>query len=185
MILSYDSVLGVPIVESSGENTSNSNSNNMGINLGVPALLLLAVIIILFVTLFSTLGKNLADQYSKVQVYDDVNLNGEFTLGENIGDLGGINAAYDGLQLYFKENGRPDDIDGFTAEQRFFMSWATVWRTKMREEALRNLIKTDPHAPAMYRSYMPLQNVDSFYTAFDIKEGDKMFLEPEDRVKIW
>ena len=134
---------------------------------------------------FSALGKELSDQYSKVQVYEDVNLNGEFTLGENIGDLGGINAAYDGLQLFFEKNGRPDDIDGFTAEQRFFMSWATVWRTKMREEALRNLIKTDPHAPGMYRAYMPLQNVDAFYTTFDIKEGDKMFLEPENRVKIW
>ena len=134
---------------------------------------------------FSALGKELSDQYSKVQVYEDVNLNGEFTLGENIGDLGGINAAYVGLQLFFEKNGRPDDIDGFTAEQRFFMSWATVWRTKMREEALRNLIKTDPHAPGMYRAYMPLQNVDAFYTTFDIKEGDKMFLEPENRVKIW
>lgn len=134
---------------------------------------------------FSALGKELSDQYSKVQVYEDVNLNGEFTLGENIGDLGGINAAYDGLQLFYEKNGRPEDIDGFTAEQRFFMSWATVWRSKMREEALRNLIKTDPHAPAMYRAYMPLQNVDAFYTSFDIKEGDKMYLEPENRVKIW
>ena len=134
---------------------------------------------------FTALGKELSEQYSEVQVYDDVNLNGEFTLGENIGDLGGINAAYDGLQLYFAENGRPEDIDGFTAEQRFFMSWGTIWRAKMREEALRNLIKTDPHAPAMYRAYMPLQNVDAFYTAFDIEEGDKMYLEPENRVKIW
>ncbi len=134
---------------------------------------------------FSALGKELVNQYSKVKVYEDVDLNGEFTLGENIGDLGGINAAYDGLQLFFEKNGRPEDIDGFTAEQRFFMSWATIWRSKMREEALRNLIKTDPHAPAMYRAYMPLQNVDAFYTTFDIKEGDKMYLEPENRVKIW
>ncbi len=134
---------------------------------------------------FSALGKELVNQYSKVKVYEDVNLNGEFTLGENIGDLGGINAAYDGLQLFFEKNGRPEDIDGFTAEQRFFMSWATIWRSKMREEALRNLIKTDPHAPAMYRAYMPLQNVDAFYTTFEIKEGDKMYLEPENRVKIW
>ena len=134
---------------------------------------------------FSALGKELSDQYSQVQVYEDVNLNGEFTLGENIGDLGGINAAYDGLQLFYEKNGRPEDIDGFTAEQRFFMSWATIWRTKMREESLRNLIKTDPHAPGMYRAYMPLQNVDAFYTTFDIKQGDKMFLEPENRVKIW
>jgi putative endopeptidase len=134
---------------------------------------------------FTALGKKLVDQYSAVKALEDVNLNGEFTLGENIGDLGGINAAYDGLQIYFENNGRPEDIDGFTAEQRFFISWGTIWRSKMREEALRNLIKTNPHAPAMYRSYMPLQNVDAFYTAFDIKEGDKMYVKPEDRVKIW
>jgi putative endopeptidase len=134
---------------------------------------------------FTLLGKKLTDQYSAVKVLDDVNLNGEFTLGENIGDLGGINAAYDGLQIFYEKNGRPDDIDGFTAEQRFYLSWATIWRTKMRDEALRNLIKTNPHSPGMYRAYMPLQNVDAFYQAFNIKEGDKMFLKPEDRVKIW
>ncbi len=134
---------------------------------------------------FTVLGKKLTDQYSAVKALDDVNLNGEFTLGENIGDLGGVNSAYDGLQIFFEKNGRPDDIDGFTAEQRFFLSWGTIWRSKMREEALRNLIKTNPHAPAMYRAYMPLQNVDAFYTAFSIKEGDKMYLKPEDRVKIW
>jgi putative endopeptidase len=134
---------------------------------------------------FTALGKKLIDQYSNVQVFDDVNLNGEFTLGENIGDLGGINAAYDGLQIFFEKNGRPDDIDGFTAEQRFFMSWGTIWRTKMRDEAMRNLIKTDPHAPGVYRAFMPLQNVDTFYEAFNIVEGDAMYLTPEDRVKIW
>ncbi len=134
---------------------------------------------------FAALGKKLVDQYSEVVAIEDVNLNGEFTLGENIGDLGGINAAYDGLQLFFEKNGRPSDIDGFTAEQRFFMSWGTIWRTKMRNEAMKNLIKTDPHSPGMYRAYMPLQNVDTFYEAFSIVEGDKMFLAPEDRVKIW
>ena len=134
---------------------------------------------------FTELGKKLTDQYSAVEALEGVNLNGEFTLGENIGDLGGINAAYDGLQIFYEKNGRPEDIDGFNAEQRFYLSWGTIWRTKMREDAMRNLIKTDPHSPGMYRAYMPLQNVDAFYAAFNIKEGDKMYLKPEDRVKIW
>lgn len=134
---------------------------------------------------FTVLGKKLADQFSAVEALEGVNLNGEFTLGENIGDLGGANAAYDGLQIFYEKNGRPDVIDGFTAEQRFFMSWGTVWRVKMRDDALKNLIKTNPHSPGMYRAYMPLQNVDAFYDAFNIVEGDKMYLKPEDRVKIW
>ena len=134
---------------------------------------------------FASLGQKLIDQYSAVEALEGVHLNGEFTLGENIGDLGGVNAAYDGLQIYYEKNGKPDAIDGFTAEQRFYMSWGTIWRTKMRDEAMKNLIKTDPHSPGMYRAYMPLQNVDAFYIAFNIVEGDEMYLKPEDRVKIW
>lgn len=134
---------------------------------------------------FEGLGTALAEQYSAIEVLDSVYINGKFTLGENIGDLGGVNAAYDGLQMHLKEHGNPGEIDGFTPEQRFFLSWATVWRTKMREEALRNRIKTDPHSPGMYRAYVPLQNIDAFYEAFDINEGDKMYVKPENRVKIW
>ncbi len=134
---------------------------------------------------FTERGDALAAQYDAVQVLDSVYVNGKFTLGENIGDLGGVLGAYDGLQRFFKENGRPDDIDGFTAEQRFFMSWATVWRTKSREEALRTQIKTDPHSPGMIRAIQPLLNIQAFYDAFDIKEGDKMYLPPEERVSIW
>ncbi len=134
---------------------------------------------------FTKRGKALADQYSEIEVADSLYINGAFTLGENIGDLGGVLAAYDGLQQSFKENGRPDKIDGFTAEQRFFMSWATVWRTLMRDEALRTRIKTDPHSPGMYRATQPLKNIDAFYEAFDIKEGDPMYLAPEKRVRIW
>ena len=134
---------------------------------------------------FTERGNKLADQYSAIEVLDSLYINGKFTLGENIGDLGGVLGAYDGLQRHIKENGRPDKIDGFTAEQRFFLSWATVWRTKMREEALRTRIKTDPHSPGQYRAYVPLQNVDAFYEAFDVKEGDKMYIAPEDRVRIW
>lgn len=134
---------------------------------------------------FEALGKALADQYSAIEVLPETKINGEFTLGENIGDLGGVNAAYDGLLLHFEQNGKPEPIDGFTAEQRFFMSWATVWRSKYRDEALKNQIKTDPHSPGMTRAVQPLLNVDAFYEAFDIKEGDKMYLSPEERVKIW
>lgn len=134
---------------------------------------------------FEKRGKALADQYSALEVLDSVYVNGAFTLGENIGDLGGILGAYDGLQLYFEENGRPDLIDGFTPEQRFFMSWATVWRTLAREDALRTQVKTDPHSPGHIRATQPLKNVDAFYQAFDIKEGDPMFLPVDQRVSIW
>ena len=134
---------------------------------------------------FEGLGKDLADQYSAIEVLPDTFINGAFTLGENIGDLGGVLAAYDAMQMSFKENGRPENIDGFTPEQRFFMSWATVWRTKMRDDALKNRIKTDPHSPGMNRAVQPLLNIDAFYEAFDIKEGDKMYIAPEDRVRIW
>jgi len=134
---------------------------------------------------FTTLGKQLEDQYSAVEALPEVRLNGKYTLGENIGDLGGVSAAYDGLQIALKESGNTEAIDGFTPEQRFFMSWGTIWRTKMRDDALKNLIKTNTHSPGMYRAVMPLQNVDAFYTAFDIKEGDNMYLAPEDRVRIW
>ena len=134
---------------------------------------------------FTKRGDALAEQYSAIEVLDSVNINGKFTLGENIGDLGGVLGAYDGLQLFFAENGRPDDIDGFTAEQRFFMSWATVWRTLTREDALRTQIKTDPHSPGIYRATQPLKNIDAFYEAFGIEEGDAMYLAPEKRVRIW
>ncbi|REG92189.1 M13 family metallopeptidase [Flavobacterium aquicola] len=134
---------------------------------------------------FSALGTALADQYSALEPLPGIHVDGKFTLGENIGDLGGVNAAYDGLQLYLKENGRPELIDGFTPEERFFISWATVWRIKMRDEAIKNRVKTDPHSPGMYRGYVPLQNIDAFYDAFSIKAGDTMYVDPSKRVKIW
>ena len=134
---------------------------------------------------FTELTGALADQYSALQPLPGTFVDGKFTLGENIGDLGGVNAAYDGLQLYLKENGNPGLIDGYTPEQRFFISWATIWRAKMRDEALKSQVKTDPHSPAMYRAYVPLLNVDSFYQAFGIKAGDGMYVAPEKRVKIW
>jgi len=136
-------------------------------------------------TQFTSLGGSLADQYSALQPLPGIYVDGKFTLGENIGDLGGVNAAYDGLKLYLKQNGNPGLIDGYTPEQRFFISWATIWRTKARDEAIKNQVKTDPHSPGMYRAYVPLQNVDAFYEAFGIKKGDGMYVDPAKRVKIW
>jgi putative endopeptidase len=134
---------------------------------------------------FTGLGGALASQYSALEPLPGTFVDGKFTLGENIGDLGGVNAAYDGLQLYLKENGNPGLIDGYTPEQRFFISWGTIWRSKMRDEAIKNQVKTDPHSPGMYRAYVPLLNVDEFYKAFNISETDKLFIKPEDRVRIW
>lgn len=134
---------------------------------------------------FDTLGSKLAKQFDKTEVLPGVFINGKYTLGENIGDLGGVNAAYDAMQMWLADKGEPGKIDGFTPQQRFFLSWATVWRTKMREEALRQRIKNDTHSPGMYRGYMPLQNMDTFYEAFDITEQDSMYVDPDQRVKIW
>jgi predicted metalloendopeptidase len=136
-------------------------------------------------TKFTALGGALADQYSALEPLPGTKVDGKFTLGENIGDLGGINAAYDGLQLYLKESGNPGLIDGYTPEQRLFISWATIWRGKIRDEALKNQVKTDPHSPAMYRAYVPLINLDTFVKAFGIQQGDGMFVAPEKRVRIW
>ncbi len=133
---------------------------------------------------FAALTGALADQYSALEPLPGTKVDGKFTLGENIGDLGGVNAAYDGLQLYLSDK-RIGLIDGYTPQQRFFISWSTVWRSKMRDEALKNQVKTDPHSPGMYRAYVPLQNVDAFYQAFDIKPGDGMYIAPDKRVKIW
>ncbi len=134
---------------------------------------------------FEARGNQLAEQFDAIEVMPGVNINGKFTLGENIGDLGGVNAAYDALQLWLQDKGSPGEIDGYTQNQRFFMSWATVWRTKMREEALMQRIKNDTHSPGMYRGYAPLLNIPAFYEAFEITEKDSMYIAPEKRVVIW
>lgn len=134
---------------------------------------------------FDAKVQQLADQYSKYEPVKGTFVNGKFTSGENIGDLGGANVAYDALQMYLKDHGNPGKINGFTQDQRFFMSWATVWRTKATEQSQINQVKTDPHTPGYFRSFGPLVNMDAFYKAFDIKPGDKMYRAPQDRVKIW
>lgn len=134
---------------------------------------------------FQSRTEKLVNQYNSYQPMDSVFVSGQFTLGENIGDLGGLNVAYDGLQRHLQEHGHPGKIDGFTPEQRFFISWATIWRTKYRPEFLRTQVLTDPHSPAMYRANGPLVNMEAFYDAFDIQEGDPMWRLESERVNIW
>ncbi len=134
---------------------------------------------------FKTRGKALADQFSKYEPLPGVFVQGQFTLGENIGDLGGLNVAYDGLQRFYREHKRPGLIDGYTPEQRFYLSWATVWRIKYKDEILRTQVNTDPHAPGMLRANGPVSNIKEFYEAFEVKQGDKMYRAEKDRVRIW
>ncbi len=134
---------------------------------------------------FDVKVKQLADQYSKYEPVKGSFVNGTFTSGENIGDLGGIAVAYDALQMYLKDHGNPGKINGLTQDQRFFMSWATVWRTKSTDQYMMNQVKTDPHSPGYYRSFGPIINMDSFHEAFDTKPGDKMYKAPAERIKIW
>jgi len=134
---------------------------------------------------FKARTAKLVAQYDAYEPLDSVFVNGEFTLGENIGDLGGVNAAYDGLQMFFTQNGRPESIDDLTAEQRFFISWGTIWRIKYKDETLRTQVNTDPHSPGMYRATGPLVNVDAFYTAFNVEPDNAMYKSEEERVRIW
>ncbi len=126
----------------------------------------------------------LVAQYDEFKPFNDLAVNGEFTLGENIGDLGGITI---GLLAYeMSLNGEePPVIDGFTGVQRVFLGFGQVWRGQYRDETLRLQIGTDPHSPSMYRANGPVRNVPEWYEAFGIKETDALYLPPEERVKIW
>tara|TARA_R110002096_G_scaffold108809_4_gene238192 strand:- start:5313 stop:7367 length:2055 start_codon:yes stop_codon:yes gene_type:complete len=133
---------------------------------------------------FENRTAKLIEQYNSFKPFDDLSVNGEFTLGENIGDLGGISI---GLLAYkMSLNGEePPVIDGFTGIQRVFLGYAQVWRNIYRDESLRLLIGTDPHSPSMYRTNGAVRNVPEFYEAFDVSEDDDLYLPPEERVKIW
>ncbi len=133
---------------------------------------------------FETRVKALGAQYDAFCPLEKVCVNGALTMGENIGDLGGLSMAYTAYHLSLKGKPAPV-IDGLTGDQRFFMAWAQVWKAKYREETLVNQIKADPHSPAMYRANGPVRNFDPWYAAFNVKPGDKMYLPPEQRVRIW
>ena len=126
----------------------------------------------------------LIEQYDAYKPFDDLAVNGEFTLGENIGDLGGISIGLLAYQMSLEGEDAPV-IDGFTGIQRVFLGYAQVWRGKYRDETLRLQIGTDPHSPSMYRANGAVRNVPEWYQAFNVQEGDALYLPPEERVKIW
>ena len=133
---------------------------------------------------FKERAKKLQEQFDAYTVLDSLHVNGKLTLGENIGDLGGLNAAYEAFKM--TPQGKANKkIDGFTPDQRFFLAWAQVWRSNTLNETRTQLIITDPHSPAEYRTIGAPVNMDAWYKAFDIKPGDKLYKKPEDRIKIW
>jgi putative endopeptidase len=136
------------------------------------------------VDVFKARVTRLINQYSAFEPLPGLHLNGANTIGENIGDLGGLNMAYHAYQLSLAGKPAPV-IDGLTGDQRFFLSWAQVWRAKYRDGALRELVMSDHHSPAYFRVNGPLPNIDAWYTAFDVHPGDKLYIKPEDRVSIW
>ncbi len=133
---------------------------------------------------FESLTAQLVNQYNGFKPFDDLSVNGQFTLGENIGDLGGLGIALLAYELSL--DGKPAPvIDGWTGRQRVLLGFAQVWRSKMRDEALRSYIATDPHSPAIYRANGVVRNIDAFYEEFEVGEADTLYLSPEERVKIW
>jgi predicted metalloendopeptidase len=133
---------------------------------------------------FEARTSKLGAQFGSYVPIDTLHINGALTMGENIGDLSGLAVALRAYHMSLHGRKAPV-IDGFTGDQRFFMGWAQVWRTKMRPAALRRQLLTNPHSPGQYRAFVPLTNMDAFYQAFDVKPGDGMYRPPEDRVKIW
>jgi putative endopeptidase len=126
----------------------------------------------------------LVAQYNSFKPFDDLSVNGEFTQGENIGDLGGITIGLLAYKMSL-DGEEPPVIDGFTGVQRVFLGFGQVWRGILRDEELRRRIATDPHSPAVYRTNGPVRNVPEWYEAFNVQESDALYLPPEKRVKIW
>lgn len=134
---------------------------------------------------FQARAQKLIEQFNGYEALPGLFVNGALALGENIADLGGVSIAYKAFQRSLAGKPRPEKIDGFTAEQRFFLSWAQGWRTAYRDDAMRRQVMVGPHAPGQFRAVGALVNQPEFFEAFDIKEGDPMWRAPEERVKIW
>jgi predicted metalloendopeptidase len=132
---------------------------------------------------FQQSGDALAKQYDTYEPFPGIHVNGKLTLGENIADVAGLQAAYEAYRASLNGKEAPV-IDGFTGDQRFFIAYAQSWATKMRDEALKARIATDGHAPGNYRA-LTVRNIDAWYTAFNVKPGDKLYLAPDKRVKVW
>jgi putative endopeptidase len=134
---------------------------------------------------FTERAQRLVQQYGGYSPLPGLNLNGQLTLGENIGDLGGLEMAYAAYRRHVAQHGEPPVIDGLTGDQRFFLSWAQVWRGLDREGALREQVLTDPHSPDEFRVNGVVRNMDAWYRAFNVQPGDDLYLPPEQRVRIW
>ena len=133
---------------------------------------------------FEEQAKIFGAQYAQFEVVPGAFINPELTMGENIADFAGAAVALDAYHASL--GGKPAPvIDGLTGDQRFFLAWAQVWRAKAREDALRNQVATDPHSPAKYRAFAPLRNIGGWYTAFNVQPGDKLYIAPEKRAKLW
>ena len=133
---------------------------------------------------FKARSLKLVGQFNGYHALPDMAINGQLTLGENIGDLGGVSIAYEAFQRSLRGKERKL-IDGLTPEQRFFISWAQMWKTKTRPDRMKFLLQADVHSPGEFRAFGPLVNLPEFFEAFGIKEGDPMWRKPEDRAKIW
>ena len=133
---------------------------------------------------FKGLVDKIVAQYDTYEPLPGLKVNGRFTAGENIGDNGGLAVAYAAYQISL--GGKPEaTIDGLTGTQRFFHGWGQVWRTLIRDQRLKNQVMTDPHSPAEFRVNGSVRNMDAWYEAFGVKPGDKLYLPPEERVRIW
>ena len=133
---------------------------------------------------FDAQAKKYGAQYDTYEVAPNVHVKGAQTMGENIADLGGVLIGLDAYHAWLK--GKPAPVvDGFTGDQRVMLGWAQVWRQKARPDALMQQATSDVHSPARFRVDGPLRNVDAWYDAWGVKPGDKLYLKPEDRVKIW
>lgn len=135
-------------------------------------------------TKFKDKTKKVVDMYNKFTLLDNQHVNGELTLGENLADIGGLAIAYDAFKLTSQGKGT-EKIDGFTPDQRFFLSFAQVWRIKTRDESMRVRLKTDPHSPEMFRVNGPVYSMEAFYKAFNIQPTAKMYIAPANRVGVW
>ena len=134
---------------------------------------------------FEASTEQLGKQYASYEVFPGVKINGKLTMGENIGDLGGLETAYLAYRKHVAKTGEPPLIDGLTGDQRFFIAFAQAWQGKYRDDAVRAQVLTDPHSPDKFRVNGIVRNVDAWYKAFDIKPGDKLYLAPDQRVRIW
>ena len=135
--------------------------------------------------LFTERTRALGAQYAQFEPLPGLHVNGDLTMGENIGDLGGIEMAYSAYRRYVAAHGEPRVLNGLTGDQRFFLAYAQAWRDYWREGLLRRVVLTNPHSPSMYRVNGVVRNVDAWYRAFNIQPGDRLYLPPEQRVHIW